>query len=73
MSVSLQVHTLTVIQAYLLPALDRSNLKVLTEAYVTRIVTDVNEDHVVARGVEFEHSGKTYNVLANREVVVSAG
>ncbi|EKM50939.1 uncharacterized protein PHACADRAFT_262842 [Phanerochaete carnosa HHB-10118-sp] len=59
--------------AYLLPALDRANLKILTEAYVCRIVTEMEAGGVVARAVEFEHGGKQYTVSAAREVIVSAG
>ncbi|KAI0746055.1 GMC oxidoreductase [Earliella scabrosa] len=60
-------------RAYLAPVLERSNLKVLTEAVVTRIVTDVDDNRVVARAVEFEHGGPVYRVIAKREVILSAG
>ena len=62
-----------VYQAYLLPALDRPNLKVLPGAYVCRIVTEVGNGGVVARAVEFEYNGKRHIVSAAREVIVSAG
>ncbi|EKM50075.1 uncharacterized protein PHACADRAFT_213839 [Phanerochaete carnosa HHB-10118-sp] len=59
--------------AYLLPILDRPNLKVLTEAYVCRILTEGEGESVVARGVEFEHGGRTQKAFAAREVILSAG
>ena len=45
----------------------------MTEAVVTRIVTDVDDNRVVARAVEFEHGGAVYRVIAKREVILSAG
>ncbi|GJE90581.1 GMC family oxidoreductase [Phanerochaete sordida] len=60
-------------KAYLLPALARPNLKVLTEAYVTRIVTRIEDGIAVARGVEFEYGGEPRAVSATREVILSAG
>ncbi|GJE91044.1 GMC family oxidoreductase [Phanerochaete sordida] len=60
--------------AYILPVLHRSNLKVLTEAYVRRIITEGDEDGgVIARGVDFEHGGKLVTAVAGREVILSAG
>ncbi|EKM50933.1 uncharacterized protein PHACADRAFT_262829 [Phanerochaete carnosa HHB-10118-sp] len=59
--------------AYLLPALGRPNLKILTEAYACRIVTETEAGGIVARAVEFEHGGKQYTASAAREVIVSAG
>ncbi|KAH9886305.1 GMC oxidoreductase [Cubamyces lactineus] len=59
---------------YLLPALDRPNLRVLTEAYVTRIITETTDDGtVVARALEFEHGGKTHSVCVGKEAILSAG
>ncbi|EKM52404.1 uncharacterized protein PHACADRAFT_260760 [Phanerochaete carnosa HHB-10118-sp] len=59
--------------AYLVPALDRPNLRVLTNAYVHKIVTDRSDGDVAASGVEFEHGGQPYTVFAKKEVVLSAG
>lgn len=59
--------------AYLLPVLDRPNLKVLTEAYVGKILTEGKDDNVVARGVEFEYHGKRLQSFATLEVILSAG
>ncbi|KAK7193436.1 alcohol oxidase [Paraphaeosphaeria sporulosa] len=54
---------------YLRPNLQRKNLRVLTEAYATKILFD---EHAAA-GVEFSHSGKVHAVKATKEVVLSAG
>lgn len=54
---------------YLRPNLHRKNLRVLTEAYATKILFD--ED--VASGVEMSYLGKLYTVEAKKEVVLSAG
>lgn len=54
---------------YLRPNLQRSNLRVLTEAYATKILLEGN----CAVGVEFVHSGRSHRVKAGREVVLSAG
>ncbi|KFY28000.1 hypothetical protein V493_03134 [Pseudogymnoascus sp. VKM F-4281 (FW-2241)] len=55
---------------YLLPNAHRPNLKVLTEALVTKLV--ISEAGEVT-GVEFLHSEKSHTVLAKKEVVLSAG
>lgn len=55
--------------AYLRPHLGRRNLKVLTEALVTKIILDGN----TAKGVAFTHAGQAYKVEAVREVICSAG
>ncbi|KZT10003.1 GMC oxidoreductase [Laetiporus sulphureus 93-53] len=59
--------------AYLLPVIDRPNLKVLTEAYVTKIVTLRDGGELNASGIEFECNGRTYTVYAGKEVILSAG
>ena len=51
----------------------RANIKVLTNAYVRKIVTTGSGEDVVASGVEFEHDGKVHTVSANREAIVCAG
>ncbi|KAJ6501837.1 GMC oxidoreductase [Mycena vulgaris] len=60
---------------YLLPAQDRPNLTVLTEATVARVVFDdaINGQSLTATGVEFVHGGRTFHVNVNREVILSAG
>ena len=55
---------------YLLPNAGRLNLRVLTEALVTKLV--VSEGGEVT-GVETLHSGKQHTVLVKNEVVISAG
>ena len=54
---------------YLKPNLGRKNLKVLTEALVSKVVLRGNE----VRGVEFSHGGKNYTVDIAKEVILSAG
>ncbi|CCM05264.1 uncharacterized protein FIBRA_07474 [Fibroporia radiculosa] len=58
--------------SYLFPVLDRPNLKVLSEAYVNKIIAQ-KDGEVVATGVEFEHGGVIHRVHATKEVIVSAG
>ena len=55
--------------AYLHPALDRPNLSVETDAYVTRILLDGDR----AVGVEVEQAHALREVRAEREVILSAG
>ncbi|KAI0369826.1 GMC oxidoreductase [Pilatotrama ljubarskyi] len=54
------------------PRVDRPNLKVLTDAYVRRVLTKKDGGEVVATGVEFEHKGQIHNVHAAKEVILSA-
>ncbi|KAJ6501838.1 GMC oxidoreductase [Mycena vulgaris] len=60
---------------YYLPAQDRGNLTVLTEATVTRIIFNdaLVGQNLTATGVEFVHSEHTFHVHAHREVILSAG
>ena len=55
--------------AYLRPALRRKNLKLLTEATVTRVILEGTR----AVGVEFQKNGRRQFVEARREVVLCAG
>jgi choline dehydrogenase-like flavoprotein len=55
--------------AYLEPARRRPNLRVLTDALVSKVVIDQGR----ASAVEFELEGALRRVAARREVVVSAG
>ncbi|TXI03191.1 MAG: choline dehydrogenase [Rhizobium sp.] len=55
--------------AFLRPAVRRPNLKLVTKALVTRILFDGR----TAIGVEFEQGGHSQQVLAGREVILSAG
>jgi choline dehydrogenase-like flavoprotein len=60
-------------QAYLVPALRRTNLKVLTKAYVTRIINKRVGDLVVAEAVEFEYGGRARVVKVAKEAILCAG
>lgn len=54
--------------AYLKPALGRSNLTLQTHALTTRILMDGRR----AVGVEYRHQGRVLKVKARREVILSA-
>ena len=56
-------------KAYLRPARRRTNLNIVTKAHVTRLLFDGKR----ATGVEYLHAGKLHKVLADREIIVSAG
>ncbi|KAI0066979.1 alcohol oxidase [Artomyces pyxidatus] len=51
----------------------RSNLEVVTEAAVSRILWDVSGNVTNAKAVEFVSAGKTYTVDVRKEVVLAAG
>ncbi len=55
--------------AYLRPAMSRSNLKVLTHALVTRVTFEGAR----ASGVEYTQGGVNLQVHANREVILCGG
>ena len=55
--------------AYLRPAAHRDNLHILTMAHVTKILFDKNR----ATGVRYIRNGRTYDVQASQEVILSAG
>ena len=55
--------------AYLRPAMDRANLIVVTHALVHKVLLDGKR----ATGVRYEKSGKTVDVTARKEVILSAG
>jgi choline dehydrogenase len=54
---------------YLRPAMRRANLTVLTEAAAERLLLDGTR----VTGVRFRHRGRSVEVAARREVIVSAG
>jgi len=54
---------------YLVPAMNRANLAILTGAHAMRVLLDGRR----ATGVEFRHGGDLRKVRARREVVLSAG
>ncbi|MGI9279222.1 MAG: choline dehydrogenase [Endozoicomonas sp.] len=55
--------------AYLRPAMKRSNLTVVTHAQVHRVLLDERQ----ATGVEYKHKGQIKQALVNKEVILSAG
>ncbi len=55
--------------AYLRPAMKRSNLTVITHALVNKVIVEDKQ----AKGVEYQRKDKTITVAANKEVVLSAG
>lgn len=62
--------------AYYRPNAKRPNLKVLTDALVTKIIfapRKSERDPLVATGLQFTSQGKKYVAHATREVIVSAG
>ena len=66
--------TLKTIQAFYLPDAGRSNLKVLTSALVTKILTKKAHDgDLVATGVEFVHGEQKYAIDVAMEVILCAG
>lgn len=56
-------------RAFLRPAMKRSNVRVVTNAHVTRILFDGRR----ATGVEYRRNGQMHSVRASREVILSAG
>ena len=56
-------------RGYLVPAMSRPNLDVKTGAYVKRILIKDNK----AIGVEVDINGSTHSIMANKEVILSAG
>ena len=57
------------VEAYLRPALHRGNVRVETSALVRRILLEGRK----AIGVEYERGGQLRQVLASRDVILSAG
>jgi choline dehydrogenase/4-pyridoxate dehydrogenase len=55
--------------AYMKPALERDNVKLVTKAHTKRIVMDGTR----AVGVEYVRGGNSHFVYANKEVILSAG
>jgi choline dehydrogenase len=55
--------------AYLKPALNRPNLKVITHAMATRVIFEGRR----ASGIEYSHDGATHRVNARAEVILSGG
>ncbi|KAJ7448597.1 alcohol oxidase [Mycena galericulata] len=66
---------ITAASAYYTPASSRINLKLLTDAHVTKILfkPELVNDKCVAVGVEFLVHGRVYSVSASKEIILSAG
>ncbi|TGO77515.1 hypothetical protein BELL_0103g00100 [Botrytis elliptica] len=60
-------------RAYYEPVVHRTNLVVLTEATVTRIILEGESLPLIAMGVEFSHEGSIESLKASREVILAAG
>ncbi|XP_018572206.1 glucose dehydrogenase [FAD, quinone]-like [Anoplophora glabripennis] len=58
-------------RAFIDPFVDRTNLNVTINAFVTRLIID--KDTKTALGVEFIKDGRKYEARANKEVILSAG
>ncbi|KAL1849100.1 hypothetical protein VTK73DRAFT_9969 [Phialemonium thermophilum] len=62
------------VSAYLGTISHRPNLRILTEAYASRVIlSDADGSGLRATGVEFEHAGQLYELHARREVLLCAG
>lgn len=59
--------------AYYAPVSDRTNLHVITEAFVEKVILEHSSDGVSASGVQFTHQGKSQTVNAQKEVILAAG
>ncbi|KAI8286678.1 Glucose oxidase 1 [Colletotrichum sp. SAR11_240] len=59
--------------AYLGPARQRPNLKVVTGVFVTNIVSERSGGKIAPTGVRWTKNGSTYEATAAREVVLAAG
>ena len=60
-------------KAYLKPAMQRPNLKVITEAHTTRILTEPAANGPKAVGVEYRQGGTLHQIQCSREVLLCAG
>ena len=60
-------------RAFLTPNLHRSNLTVITNAQVQKILIDNESDDKIATGVCYKVKGKSHNIFAKKEVLLSAG
>ncbi|XP_067124756.1 glucose dehydrogenase [FAD, quinone]-like [Centruroides vittatus] len=57
-------------QAFIKPSIGRRNLRIITSAFVIKILIDENN---CAYGVLYEHKGHQCTAMANHEVIISAG
>ena len=59
---------------YLAPIAQRPNLRILTNAFVCRVVIEGRHDEpLFVRGVELQYEGASYLISTKREVILSAG
>ncbi|KAL1502442.1 hypothetical protein ABEB36_007583 [Hypothenemus hampei] len=58
-------------RAYIEPILQRKNLCVSDNSYVTKII--INDLTKTAEGIRFSKNGSLYQAIANKEVILSAG
>ncbi|KAH1018880.1 glucose dehydrogenase [FAD, quinone] [Dendroctonus ponderosae] len=58
-------------RAYIEPILNRTNLNISTNSYVTKILIDPNSNR--ADGVQFSKDRRLYQAVARKEVILSAG
>ncbi|KAI4169986.1 MAG: hypothetical protein LQ343_005296 [Gyalolechia ehrenbergii] len=61
------------VNGYITPNLARRNLKVLTEAAVTKVVLDQNSETPIATSLTFTNEGKEVTVSAKQEIILAAG
>ena len=59
--------------AYYAPIADRSNLHLLTNSLVEKIILDKSESDVIATGVQFTRNGRSEIRNARKEVLLCAG
>ncbi|TDZ30780.1 Dehydrogenase citC [Colletotrichum spinosum] len=59
--------------AYLAPSRQRKNLKVVTGAFVTKILLNKTKTDVVAKGVRWSQNGTIFEATAIKEVILAAG
>ncbi|XP_052740386.1 ecdysone oxidase-like [Bicyclus anynana] len=66
-------HRESTYRAYLKPMINRKNMKIITNAFVTKILIDDNTSPPQAYGVEVEIGGQTIKLYSNYEVILSTG
>jgi len=60
-------------KAFLTPNMHRENLTVITDAQVQKIIIDHESADKIATGVTYKVKGKSHNIFAKKEVLLSAG
>ncbi|KAL4954646.1 alcohol oxidase [Aspergillus filifer] len=59
--------------AYLKTIGDRANLKILPNAFASKLLLSLDAGQVKVQGVQFTNEGKTYSVNARRETILACG